>query len=100
MSFLTLWTVANKFGEVHSALYKSLGNRENIEELKGRIHGLIESQNSAVEVVKLTPEVLMAAATRMKPHKMDVSQGFTSDRLLHAPYLLFKLLGHVFQFPA
>ena len=33
----------------------------------------------------------------MKPHKMDISQGFTSDTLLHAPDLLFELLALVFQ---
>ena len=28
-----------------------------------------------------------------KPHKMDVSQGFSSDALLHAPDVLFELLA-------
>ena len=31
------------------------------------------------------------------PHKMDISQGFTSDCLLRAPDMLFKLLALVFQ---
>ena len=33
----------------------------------------------------------------MKSKKMDVSQGFSSDCLLHAPDLLFELLALVFQ---
>ena len=89
--------VANRFGAVHSALYNSSGSKENMEELKSRIRGLIQSEDSAAEIAKLTPEVLKAAATRMKPHKMDISQGFTSDCMLHAPDLLFELLAHVFQ---
>jgi hypothetical protein len=37
------------------------------------------------------------AATALKPHKMDVSQGFSSDALLHGPDLLFGLLALIFR---
>ena len=33
----------------------------------------------------------------MKPHKMDVTQGFTSNCFLHAPDILFELLSLVFK---
>ena len=37
------------------------------------------------------------AATTLKPHEMDVSQGFSSDALLHAPDLLFSLTSLIFK---
>ena len=33
----------------------------------------------------------------MKTHKMDISQGFTSDCFLHAPDIFFNLISLVFQ---
>ena len=66
-------------------------------ELQGRIRGLLQVEDSRAEVRKLTPEVVKAAAVRMKPHKMDVFQGFASDCLLHAPDIMFHLLALVFQ---
>ena len=89
--------VANKFGEVHAALYSSARSLENMAELQGRIRHLVQSEDSSNEAGKITPEVVKAAATRLRPKKMDVSQGFTSDCLLHAPDLLFQLLALVFQ---
>ena len=89
--------VADKFGEVHAALYNSAGSEDKMAELQGRIRTLVESEDSATEVRKITPEIVKSAATRMKPKKMDVSQGFSSDCLLHAPDVLFELLAPVFQ---
>ena len=45
----------------------------------------------------ITGEVVKTAATRMKAHKMDMSQGFSSEALQHAPDILFQLLALVFQ---
>ena len=45
----------------------------------------------------MTTEVVKQAAVTLKPHKMDVSQGFASDALLHAPDILFGLLALVFR---
>ena len=89
--------VANRFGEVHAALYNSAESKVNMEELQSRIRVLVQSEDSCAEVCKLTPAVVKEAATRMKPRKMDVSQGFTSDCLLHAPDVLFELLSKIFQ---
>ena len=65
--------------------------------LHQRIWLLIQNQNSAAEADKLTMEKVKSAAVRMKPHKMDVTQGFTSDCFLHAPDILFELLSLVFK---
>ena len=89
--------VADKFGEVHAALYNSAGSKEKMEELHYRIRGLVQSEDSGAEISKITAEVVKQAATKMKPRKMDVSQGFTSDCLLHAPDRLFELLALVYQ---
>ena len=45
----------------------------------------------------MTAEVVKQAAVTLKPHKMDISQGFASDALLHAPDLLYSLLALVFK---
>jgi hypothetical protein len=89
--------VANQFAEVHRALYNSAESKDEMEELQGRIRGLVGIENSREETRKLTAEVIKQAAMRMKPHRMDVTQGFTSDCLLHAPDLLYQLLSLVFQ---
>ena len=89
--------VADKFGEVYSALYNSAGSQEEMVRLQERIRGLIGTEDSRAEVCKLSGETVKEAVTRMKPHRMDVSQGFTSDCLLHAPDILFRLLALVFQ---
>ena len=54
--------VANKFGEVHAALYSSAGSLENMAELQGRIRHLVQSEDSSNEAGKITPEVVKAAA--------------------------------------
>ena len=89
--------VANEFGKVHAALYNSAGSEDKMAELQVRIRGLIQSEDSATEIARITPEVLKTVAARMKPRKMDVSQGFTSDCMLHAPDLLFELLAMIFK---
>ena len=89
--------VANQFGEVHSALYNSAESDVEMEELKNRIRRLVQTEDSKAEIDKLTAETVKKAAGKMKAHKMDVSQGFTSDCILHAPDILFQLLALVFR---
>ena len=92
-----LQDVANQFGDVHNALYNSAESKEEMTELQNRIRGLVQSEDSNKETRRLSAEVVKKAAMRLKPHKMDVSQGFSSDCLLHAPDLMFQLLSLVFQ---
>ena len=78
--------VADKFREVYQCLYNSAGSAEEMTNLQKKIHELIQTEDSKVEVQKLTTEVVKKAAGLMKPHKMDVSQGYSSaQRLLIKP---------------
>ena len=54
-------------------------------------------ENRRVEAEKITVEVVKSAAVKMKPHKMDISQGFTRDCFLNAPDIFFSLISLVFQ---
>ena len=68
-----------------------------MEILQTKIQNMIQSENSAQEIKKLTPEIVKQSVMMMKPNKMDVSQGFSSNCLLHAPDLLFELLALIFK---
>ena len=87
--------IANTFSKVYG--YNSAGSKEEMEALQAKVQGLIGEENSLAQIAKVTPEVVKTAAVMMKPHKMDVSQGFSSEVLLHAPDLLFGLLSLIFR---
>ena len=82
---------------MYSALYNSAGSKKEMVVLKEKIRKLLGEEDSRAEVAKLTPEVVKRAAAMMKPHKMDVSQGFNSVALLPTQDTLFGLLALVFQ---
>ena len=89
--------IANKFKEVYELLYNSADSETEMMKVKDILHGMIKAEDPEPEIRKITGEIVKEAITRMKPHKMDVSQGYTSDSLLHAPDLLFYQLSLVFQ---
>jgi hypothetical protein len=89
--------VADTFARTYRELYNSAGSEEEMAALQSRIRGLLQQEDSQAEISKLTGEVVKEAVCSMKPHKMDVSQGFASDALLHAPDLMFGLLALIFQ---
>ena len=89
--------VADNIARIFDTLYNSSGSEQGMAELAEEIRGLIQTEQSMNEVNKVTPEVVKQAATTLKPHKMDVSQGFSSDTLLHAPDLLFSLTSLIFK---
>ena len=89
--------IVNKFREVYSKLYNSWGSEKQMVDVKKRVSELIDSENSVQEVFKLTGQVVKKAVLKMKPSKADVSEGFTSDSLLHAPDSLFNLLALVYR---
>ena len=66
--------IANKFKEVYETLYNSASSDDEMEALKEKIKGLISSEDSEKEIMRITGEVVKEAITKMKPHKMDVSQ--------------------------
>ena len=90
-------SVADQFGAVYSALYNSAESVESMKEIEARIRKLLSEENSNEEAEKLTIEVVKNAAVKMKPHKMDISQGFTSDCFLNAPDIFFNLISLVFK---
>ena len=89
--------VADTFAGIFSTLYNSSGSEEEMARMQNRIRGLVQAEDSVVEVNRVTAEVVKQAACSLKPHKMDVSQGFSSDALLHGPDLLFAHLALIFR---
>ena len=49
------------------------------------------------EVAKVTGSVVKEAALSMKPAKGDVTGGFTSDAILHAPDIMFEHMAAVYR---
>ena len=89
--------VADTFAKIFDKLYNSSDSKQGMTKLQERMCGLVQTEDSTNEANKVTAEMVKQAAVTLKPHKMDVSQGFTSDALLHAPDLLFSLLALVFR---
>ena len=89
--------VANRFKDVFSALYNSVDDKNGLDAVEERISILLSKENNIAEVNKLTPDVVRKATMSLKSHKMDVSQGLSSDAFLQAPDLLFNLLSIVFK---
>ena len=55
------------------------------------------SNDDLEEVYKITGKLVKEACTKMKPGKLDVSGGFSSDVLLHGPDSLFDHLAVIFR---
>ena len=79
------------FANIFSALYTSSGSEAEMVELQAQIRGLVSSEDSMKKIDKVSAELVKKAATSLKPHKGDVSQGFSSDALLHGPDVLCSL---------
>ena len=68
-----------------------------MKSLRSKIKVLVGEQNSIDEVNRINGDIVKEAVTKMKPDKLDVSGGFTSDCFLHAPDILFDLLALIFK---
>ena len=55
------------------------------------------SEDSAGEVGKVTEALVKKAVGTLKSHKMDVSQGYSSDALLNGPDVLFRTIASIFR---
>ena len=88
--------IVEKFKEVYSALYNSSNTDIEVQCIKNRIAEMI-NMDSISEVSKITGEAVKTAAGLMKAGKSDISEGYTSDALLHGPDLLFENLAVVFR---
>jgi hypothetical protein len=62
-----------------------------------RLATLVQSKSSIFPVNRLAGSVVKRAVCKMKPRKMDVSEVFFSDALLHAPDSLFDKLAMVYR---
>ena len=89
--------IVGKFREVYSTLYNSWSSEEEMLEIKRKVNDLTQSGDSLEQTMKLTGDVVRRAAMKMKPAKADVSGGFTSDALLHAPDSLYDLIAGVYR---
>ena len=88
--------IATTFTKIFQTLYNSAESSTEMKELQTKIQDLVDSEDSDVEVEKVTLELVKRAACSLKPHKMDVSRGFTSDAILHGLDSLFKILASIF----
>ena len=68
-----------------------------MEELQEKIQQLLKTEDSKHDVEKVTAKVVKQAVMKMKRHKMDISQGFSSNAVLNAHDLLFQLLAITLQ---
>ena len=89
-------TILERFRECYEELYNSAGSEAAMTGIKEKLEGLIKG-SSIHEVSKITGGVVKAACSRMRAGKMDVSESYSSDALLHGPDVLFELLAGVFR---
>ena len=88
--------ILDKFREVYKTLYNSADTSEVMEVIKEKL-AIAIGHDSLVEVNRITSKAVKLACTKMKPGKMDVSGGYTSDCLLNAPDSLFEHLSVIFR---
>ena len=88
--------IAGKFKIVYETLYNSADSEDEMSLLLQKVNMLVNN-SSVVEAAKVTGTRVKQAACLLKPRKSDVSGGFTSDALLHAPDILFDHLATVFR---
>ena len=70
--------IADAFASIFKKLYNSSGSEVEMTELQDRLRGLVGTENSKEEICKVSLELVKQAACTLQPHKMDVSQGFSS----------------------
>ena len=88
--------VLDKFRSLYEALYNSAGTQRKVDDLLEMMNGMIDCRSEG-EMRKITAEEVAKACRRMKPGKIDVSQGYSSDIFSHVTPLLCQLLAAVFR---
>ena len=74
-----------------------MSDQAALELVETRLKNLLTTEDNQAEINKVSPEIVKEAAAMMKSHKLDVSQGFSSDALLNAPDILFEQLALIFK---
>ena len=88
--------ILDKFKAVYKELYNSAESIQAMTVIKDKLRETI-GEDDLNEVNKVTGRVVKEACTKMKPGKLDVSGGFSSDVLLHGPDSLFDHLALIFR---
>ena len=89
--------IADTFTAIFKTLYNSLESNEKMDDIQRKVKELVATKDSEAEVMKVTEALVKKAAGLLKPHKMDVSQGYSSDALLNGPDKLFNILASIFR---
>ena len=89
-------SILEKFREVYESLYNSADTSAAMAVIKEKLRTMI-THDSTVHVNKITADVVKQACAKMKPGKLDVSGGYSSDVLLHGPDSLFEHLAVIFR---
>ena len=88
--------IADHFRSIYSELYNEDvsedENEEVIEEIEARV-----SSSDAVEINKITPELVKLACTRLKNNKSDPQFSFSSDCIKNGPKNLFTMLSLIIK---
>ena len=85
-----------KFREVYEELYNSADSSDAMNVIKEKLAMVID-HDSFEEVNKINSKTIKLACEKLKPGKMDVSGGYASDCLLHAPDSLYEHLAMIFR---
>ena len=80
--------LANKYEK----LYNAVEDEQSMIEIEKQLEDSI-TQGQYNVIDRVTPEVLMHAAKKLKPGKTDPVFGITSDFLIHSPRIVFELLA-------
>ena len=78
---------------MYEIVYNSSESNKALKYIKTKIRELVHDD----EVGKITSHIVKQVACKMKPKKGGVTGEYTSDAILNAPDILFKLLANVFR---
>ena len=81
---VTPQSILEKFRESYQNLYNSAASETGMDRIKKQLDIQI-MQQPCIETEKLSGKIVKQACSNMKAGKLDVSGGFSSDVLLHAP---------------
>ena len=88
--------IVNKFRGVYSSLYNSSETEAEMSDLMVKVSLLIGAE-SVDEVRKVTGAKVKEAVSHLKSQKSDITGGFTSECLIHAPDILYDYLASIFR---
>ena len=88
--------VPNHFGGIYSKLYNSAEDAAELSAVHQRVESAVNSSHMDA-VMKITPELLKEATSKLKPGKSDPVYSFSSDCFKNATMGLYEHLSSVLQ---